>query len=55
LPRLTKRDREVIRLKFAELDGDGWADADDLLPDADKALIETRIEAHERDPATSVP
>jgi len=51
LPRLTKRDREEIRLKLAELDGDGWADADDPLTAADKALIE----AHERNPATSIP
>jgi putative addiction module component (TIGR02574 family) len=55
LPRLTKRDREVIRLKLAELDGDGWADADDPLTDGDKALIEARVEAHEREPSTSVP
>jgi len=55
LPRLTKREREEIRLKLAELDGDGWADADTPLTDADKALIEARVEAHERDPATSIP
>jgi putative addiction module component (TIGR02574 family) len=55
LPKLTKRDREEIRLKLAELDGDGWADADDPLTDADKALVEARVEAHERDPATSIP
>lgn len=55
LPRLTKREREEIRLKLAELDGGGWADADDPLTDADKALIEARAEAHERDPATAIP
>jgi putative addiction module component (TIGR02574 family) len=55
LPRLTKQDREEIRLKLAELDGDGWADADDPLSDADKALIEARVEAHERDPGTAIP
>jgi putative addiction module component (TIGR02574 family) len=55
LPRLSKRDREEIRLKLAELDGDGWADADDLLTDSDKALIEARVEAHEPDPASSIP
>ena len=55
LPRLSKRDREEIRLKLAELDGDGWAEADDPLTEADKALIESRVEAHERDPSTSVP
>jgi putative addiction module component (TIGR02574 family) len=55
LPKLTKQDREEIRLKLAELDGDGWADADDPLTEADKALIEARVEAHERNPATSIP
>jgi putative addiction module component (TIGR02574 family) len=55
LPKLTKRDREEIRLKLAELDGDGWTDADDPLTDADKALIEARVEAHEQAPATSIP
>jgi hypothetical protein len=55
LPRLTKQDRDEIRLKLAELDGDGWADADDPLTDTDKALIQSRVEAHERDPATSIP
>jgi putative addiction module component (TIGR02574 family) len=55
LPSLTKVDREEIRLKLAELDGDGWVDADDPLSDADKALIEARVEAHERDPSTSIP
>ncbi len=55
LPKLTKRDREQIRLKLAELDGDDWADADDPLTDKDKALIESRIEAHKRDPGTAIP
>ena len=55
LPRLTKLDREEIRLKLAELDEDDWADADDPLSDADKALIEARVEAHERNPATAIP
>jgi putative addiction module component (TIGR02574 family) len=55
LPKLTKRDREEIRLKLAELDGDGWADADDPLTGADKALIASRVEAHERDPGASIP
>lgn len=55
LPRLSKQDREIIRLKLADLDGDGWADSDDPLSDADKALIESRIQAHERDPGSAIP
>ncbi len=55
LPRLSKQDREVIRLKLADLDGDGWDDADDPLSDADKALIKARFEAYERDPSSAIP
>ena len=55
LPRLSKQDREEIRLKLADLDGDGWDDADKPLSDADKALIQARVEAHERDPSSAIP
>jgi putative addiction module component (TIGR02574 family) len=55
LARLSKQDREVIRLKLADLDGDGWDDADDPLSDADKALIQSRVEAHERDSSSAIP
>lgn len=55
LVKLTREDREEIRLKLAELDGDGWVDDDDPLTATDKALIEARVQAHERDPATAIP
>jgi len=55
LPRLSKRERDEIRLKLADLDSDGWADVDDPLSDTDKALIESRIAAHKRDPSTAIP
>ncbi len=55
LPRLSREERDVIRLKLADLDGDGWDDADDPLNKADKALIETRLAAHEQDPASAIP
>ena len=55
LPRLSKRERDEIRLKLADIDGDGWADADDPLSDTDKARIESRLAAHERDPSTAIP
>jgi hypothetical protein len=55
LPRLTKKDREEIRLRLAELDGNGWIDDSDPLTDADKVLIEARVEAHERTPSSAIP
>jgi len=50
LPKLTKRDREEIRLKLAEIDGDVWLDADDRLTDAEKAILEARLAACEKEP-----
>ena len=55
IPKLTAQEREEIYLKLAELDGDKWMDADDPLTDVDKALIESRIEAHEKNPHTAIP
>ena len=55
IPKLTPQEREEIYLKLAELDDNKWMDADDPLTDADKALIESRIEAHEKNPQTAVP
>ena len=45
LPKLTPEDRYEIRLKLAELDGDGWLDDDDPLTDEEKALLEARLAA----------
>lgn len=55
LPKLTSQERYEIRLKLAELDGDVWLDDDDPLNDGQKALIESRIEAHEKNPETAIP
>jgi putative addiction module component (TIGR02574 family) len=55
IPKLTPQEREEIYLKLAELDDNKWMDADDPLTDADKALIESRIETHEKNPQTAVP
>jgi putative addiction module component (TIGR02574 family) len=55
LPKLTLADRDEIRLKLAEIDGQEWLDADDPLTDAEKALVESRIEAHDKNPETAVP
>ncbi len=50
IPKLTKEERFEIRVKLAEMDSDGWMDEDDPLSDADKALLEERLAAYEKDP-----
>ncbi len=50
LPKLTSKERHEIRLRLAQLDGDGWLDTDDPLTDAEKALLEARLAAYEKDP-----
>ena len=55
LPKLKATEREEIQARLDELAGDGWLDADDPLTDAEKALIELRIAAHEKNPETAIP
>ena len=55
LPKLTSAERHEIRVELAELEGDDWLDDDDPLTDEHKQLIESRIEAHEKDPNTAIP
>jgi putative addiction module component (TIGR02574 family) len=55
LPKLTPAEREEIRLKLAELDGEDWLDENESLTDDEKALIEARVEAHESNPAAALP
>ena len=50
LANLTREERKEIRLRLAELDGNLWLDADDPLTDAEKALLDSRLAAYERDP-----
>ena len=50
ISRLTKEERYEIRVQLAEMDSDGWIEEDDPLTDAEKALIEARLEAHEKNP-----
>lgn len=50
LPSLTRGKRKEILLKLAEIDGNLWLDADDPLTDAEKALLDARLAAYERDP-----
>jgi len=51
----TSGEEAAIRVKLAELDGDGWLDDDASLTEEQKALIESRIEAHEKSPETLYP
>jgi hypothetical protein len=55
LPRLSRKDRYEIRAKLAELDADGWLDADDPLTDEEKALLEARLADMAKHPEKSVP
>lgn len=50
LSKLTAEDRQEIRQKLNEIDGDEWLDGDDPLTDDEKALLEVRLAAYERDP-----
>ncbi len=43
LPKLTPAERQEVRLKLARLDGDEWLDAE-------KALLDARLAAYEKDP-----
>jgi putative addiction module component (TIGR02574 family) len=55
LSKLPPEDRAEIQAKLDELAEEGWLDADDPLTDADKALIDSRIQAHEKSPEAAIP
>ena len=50
LPKLTKIERQEIRLKLAELDSDDWLDDEEPLTISEKALLEARLSAYAKDP-----
>ena len=50
LPNLTKVERQEIRLRLAELDGEDWLDDQDPLTVHEKALLDARLAAYARDP-----
>jgi hypothetical protein len=50
LPKLTKTERQEIRLRLAELDNDDWLDHEDPLTIHEKALLEARLAAYAKDP-----
>jgi phage-related protein len=55
LPKLTSEERQEIRLKLEELDGDDWLDSDDPLSDEEKALLEARLDDLEKHAEKSIP
>jgi putative addiction module component (TIGR02574 family) len=54
LPKLSPADREEVRLRLAEIDGQEWLD-DGTLTDSQKALLEARFRDLETNPQTSIP
>ena len=58
LPKLKPEERREVLEKIYQIERiaeDEWLDADDPLTDADKTLIEFRIEAHEKNPDAAIP
>src|ERR1044071_5683947 len=50
LPKLTKTERQEIRLRLAELDSDDWLDDEEPLTVHEKALLEARLAAFAKAP-----
>jgi hypothetical protein len=50
LPKLTKTERQEIRLRLAELDSEDWLDQEEPLTFQEKALIEARLAQYANDP-----
>jgi len=55
LPKLNPEERAEIQAKLKELAADAWLDADDPLPDNQKALLEERLDDLEKHPEKSIP
>ena len=50
LPKLTKTERQEIRLRLAELDSEDWLDDEEPLTVEEKALLDARLAAYAKDP-----
>lgn len=50
LPKLSKIERQEIRLRLAELDSDDWLDDEEPLTIHERALLEARLAAYAKDP-----
>ena len=50
LSKLTKTERQEIRLRLAELDSEDWLDDEEPLTVHERALLEARLAAYVNDP-----
>jgi putative addiction module component (TIGR02574 family) len=50
LPKLTPAERQEVRLKLTQLDGEEWLDTNEPLTNTEKALLDARLAAYEKDP-----
>jgi len=50
LPNLTKQERDEIRRKLTEIDGESWFDENEDLTSEEKALLDSRLAAYVKDP-----
>ena len=50
LPKLTPAERQEVRLKLTQIDGEEWLDTNEPLTDTEKALLDARLAAYEKDP-----
>jgi putative addiction module component (TIGR02574 family) len=50
LTSLSAEDRQEIRQKLNEIDGDEWLDGEDSLTADEKSLLEARLAAYEKEP-----
>ena len=50
LPKLTKTERQEIRLRLAELESEDWLDDEDPVTDHEKALLDAHLAAYAKDP-----
>ena len=58
LPRLKPEERHEVLERIYQIEKiseDEWLDADDPLTDVEKALIDSRIAAHEQNPEAAIP
>jgi len=54
IPRLTSEELQRLAEKLFEIEGD-WIDGDDALSPEEKDLLDSRLAAHDRDPASALP
>ena len=55
LPKLAPDDLAEIQARMDELAGSAWLDADDPLTDAEKRLLDLRLDECERNPSSFIP